>query len=321
MNYRLIVLFATLLLFISCAKDSENEANIVVGNKQLSSINHVFYNYNYIDQPPTRTYTTNYTLNAGKINFINSSVFHYWHDDPGRNYTAYWDSNFSYDSNNRLIRVEEDGYSEYDLSEAYTRIYEFDYYEDDKIRRMLTKDGNGTLYSKYTFVHQNNTIEQTYEYYENEEMIFYHETIYELDANQRIYRQTSKGPIFESTDEDTISETTQKAIFDVEGNVDHTFFNGSPSTEFEYSDIKIPSDLPKINMPFHGYIPYILMLAQFDEIIQLYSTNYLKTMVPLDATNNYTISYKNILSKDNYPLSIEVFYNDKIRSETTYSYE
>ena len=321
MNYRLFVLISTLLFLVSCSKEVQNEESIVISGKNLNSITHISYNYLYADQPPTRTYTTNYALNNNKIDFLNSSVFHYWHDDPSKNYTYHTESIFSYDVKNRLIKVDEEGYSDYDLNDKHFRTYEFDYYENDKIKSLLNKDANDVLFSKYSFVYQNNMIEEKYEYYDNGDMIFYNESIYQLDAKQRIYRQTSKGPFFENTDENSITETTQEASFNEENNVYQTFFNGSPSTEFEYTDIKIPSDLPKINLPYLGYTPYNIILAQFDGIVQSYNTNYMNNIIPLEPTNPYTTTYNNTLSKDNYPLRIEVLFNDKIRSETTYMYK
>lgn len=152
-------------------------------------------------------------------------------------------------------------------------------------------------------------------------MIFYNESIYQIDSKQRIFRITYKGPIFDSINENLVTETTQEASFDDEGNVSRINFNDSPSTEFEYSDIKIPSDLPDINLPFLGNIPFNIMLAQFDRIVQSYNTNYINTINPLEPTNSYSTIFKHSLSKDNYPLRIEVFFSDKIRSETIYEYE
>lgn len=321
MNYKLFSLFSTILLFASCSNDSENESNTIVADKELNAITHINYIYGYVDQPATRTYTTNYTLNGNKIDFINKTVFHYFDEDQSRNYTYHSTSDFIYDANNRLVKVEENGYSDYDVNEKHFRTYEFDYYEDDKIKSLLTKDENGDLYSKYSFVYQSNLIEEIYDYYYEGAVLYYNETVHQLDAKQRIYRRTTRGPFFENTYEDSISETTQEAIYNEEGNVYQTFFNESPSTEFEYSAVKIPTELPRINLPHLGYIPYNIILAQFDGMIQSYNTNYINTIIPLEPTNNYIITYKNILSRDNYPLSIKVFYNEKVRSETTYTYE
>lgn len=320
MNYRLFILFFILLFLVSCSNEGENEENIVIAGKNLSSITHVFYNYVYADLPPTRTFTTNYILNDNKIDFVNSSVFHYFDEEPSRNYTAYDESTFSY-NNSRLIKVERESYSDYDLTEKYFLTYEFDYYENGKIKELALKGLSGALQSKYFFVYQNNTIERKYEYYEDNNLIFYNETLYQIDTKQRIYHQTSKGPIFESTDPNSLSETTQEASFDVDGNVYRTLFDGSPSEEYEYTTIKIPSDVPNINLPFFGYIPYDILLAQFDGIIQSYNTNYVKTIVSLNPTSALIKSFKYKLSKDHYPLKKEVFMNDKIRSKTMYTYE
>ena len=321
MNYRIIVLFSTLFFLVSCSNEDENEENLVIAGKDLTSISHVFYNYLYSDQPATRTYTTNYTLNENKINSVNTSEFNYWHEEPDRNYTWYGESIFSYDVKNRLIKVAQESYSDYDLTDTYFYTIEFDYYEDDKIKGLVEKDGSGTLRYKYYFVYLNNTIERKIEYYEDGNLIFYYKTIFHTDSNQRIYRQISKGPIFANMDPNLEEEYTQEASFDEEGNVYRTYFEGSPLVEYEYSDIKIPSELPNINLPFFSSIPFDILLAQFDKIVESHNANYINSIIPLEPTNPYTTIFKNTLSKDNYPLSIEVFLNDRIRSETIYMYE
>ena len=318
MNYRLFVLFSTLFFLVSCSNEEEN---IVVEGKSLTSITHIFYKYVIWEQPATTTHTTNYMFNDNKIDVVYNSVFHYRHEEPEKSYTGYEESIFSYDLKNRLIKVAQERYADNDLTYTNFNTIEFDYYEDDKIKNLIRKDGSGALRIKNYFVYQNNTIENKEEYYEDGDMISYYEKIFHTDSNQRIYRQTHKGPIFDSTDQNSLTEYTQEASFDEEGNVYRTFFYGSPSTEYEYTDIKIPSDLPDINLPFFNSIPYDILLGQFDQIVESYNTNYINSIIPLEPTNPYTIIYKNSLSKDNYPLRIEIFSNDRIRSETIYKYE
>ena len=318
MNYRLFVLFYTLFFLVSCSNEEEN---IFIASKELTSITHIFYNYLYSDQPATRTHTTIYSLNDNKINSVNHSVFNYFHEEADLNFTWHEESIFSYDVKSRLIKVEREGYSDYDLTNTYFSTYEFDYYENDKIKGVVLKNGDGALWYKYDFVYQNNTIERKIEYYEDGNMIFYYPAIFHTDSNQRIYRQISKGPIFANMDPNLEEERIQEASFNADGNVYQTFFEGSPNIEYEYSDIKLPSGLPDINLPFFSAIPYDILLGQFDQIVESYNTNYINSIIPLEPTNTISKVYNYTFSKDNYPLRLEVIYSNKrIASETTYIY-
>ena len=322
MKYRLFVLFSVLFFLISCSNEVENEENIVIAGKELISISHIFYNYLYSDQPATRTHTTNYSLNDNKINSVNNAVFNYFHEEADRNFTWYEESIFSYDVKSRLIKVEQENYSDYDLTNTDLITYEFDYYENDKIKGLVLKNGDGALWYKYDFVYQNNTIERKIENYEDGNMIFYHKTIFHTDSNQRIYRQISKGPIFANMDPNLEEEYTQEASFNADGNVYQTYFEGSPSVEYVSSDIKIPSGLPDIKLPFFSAIPYDILLGQFDQIVESYNTNYINSIIPLEPTNTISKVYNYTFSKDNYPLRLEVIYSNKrIASETTYIYK
>lgn len=317
MNFNRFIIITTLLILVSC---SDNDEEIVIADKKLMSVEHIFYNYVYSDQPPTRIYTTNYRFYDNQIDVVNTKVSHYWYDEPERNYSIYEEAIFLYDSADRLIKVLEESYSEYS-DETFSRTIEFAYFDTDKIKEIILKDSDENLISKYFFYHQNNTIQRNYEYYENGNIIFYYETILNVEANQKIYHQKSKGPIFEGSDPSLVNYHTSEVSFNDNGNVHQLISNESPFFEYEYSDVKIPSDLPKFNLPFFGYVPYNILTGQFDQIVESYNTNYITTKISLEPTNPYNTIYKHTLSKDNYPLKIEVFINNKIQSETIYTYE
>lgn len=317
MKYKLLLLFCALFFLVSCSNEEEN---IIVAGKDLASVTHVFYNYVYPDQPATRTYTTNYTFKENKITDVRSILFHYWHEEPERNYNAYDESIFSYDNRDRLIKVTLESYSDIE-TEIFVSSYELNYDQNDRIKEVLFRDNSGELRNGYYFEYNGNIIERKLEYYEDGNMIFYSESILFMDSNERIYSQTSKGPIFQGTDPNSFGNTTHEATFNDDGNVYQTFFEGSPLVEYVYSDIRIPSDLPDLRLPFFNSIPYTTLLGQFDQIVESYNTNYINTIISLEPTNQFNTNYKNSLSNDNYPLKIELYINDQIRSKTTYTYE
>lgn len=315
MDSKLVVLFSSLFILFSCSNEGEERT---IAGKDLSSVTHVFYNYVYPDQPATRTYTTNFMFNANRVNVVKSSVFHYNHQEPAQNYTLFEESWFTYDPNDRLIRVDQERYSDIDVSDIVVNSYEFEYEETNKLKQLLIKDGNGTLVQSYDFVYENTTIERKNAYYEDGNLMFYYETIFHTDSKQHINRQQSKGPIFDGADQNYV---TQEASFDEVGNVKQMYFEGNPWYEYQYSDIKIPLDLPQLRLPFFGHLNFDMLLGEFDQIVESYGVNYISAKIPLDPSNPEGFIYKNTLSKDNYPLKIEVFYNQKVWSVTTYSYD
>jgi len=321
MNYRLLNLLAVLVFCISCSKDSLQGENTIIEGKELSSITHVSYNYLYTDQPATRTYTTNYVFSDNRIATISTSVFHYFQDDPSLNHTDNLESTLSYDNRNNVINVEEVYYNSGTLTS--TLFYAFDYDESNRLTNMTIKNDAGFVQNEAFFTYENNTIsEKRIEHYVEGQTTYdlSYETTYYTDQQQRIYRTTTKGPIFPDTDPNSVTETTQEAIFN-DGNLYQLFFNGSPYEEYHYTDIKIPSGLPTVLMPISASIPYHILLADFNMIAMSYNTNYLSLRTLLGSTNPIDITFKNTLSKDNYPLKLEDYYEDRIWSETTFTYK
>jgi hypothetical protein len=321
MNTKSVKLLTVLLFCISCSKDSLQEENIIIQGKDLHSITYVLYNYLYPDQPATRTYTTNYVFSDNRIATINTSTFHFFYEDPSRNRTDNQESTLFYDDQNNLINVEEAYY--YSGTLTSTLFYVFDYDESNRLTTLTIKNDGGSLTSEHFFTYENNTIKRKQIFYQEESQITYqviHENTYYIDSQQRIYRMTSKGPIFPNTDPNSVTETSLEAIFN-DGNLYKLLFNGSPYEEYHYTDIKIPSGLQSVTMPTFTSNPYHILLAPFDKIAMSYNTNYLSLITPLNPTNTTNIIFKNTLSKDKYPLRLEDYWDDRIRSETIYTYE
>lgn len=321
MNYRLLKLLVVLLICTSCSKDALQGENTIIEGKELSSITHVFYNYLYTDQPATRTYTTNYVFSNNRIATISTSVFHYFQEDPSLNHTDNIESTLSYDDRNNVINVEKVYYNSGTLTS--TCFYAFDYDQSDRLTTITIKNDAGFVQNEVFFTYENNTIsEKSIEHHDEGQMTYdvSYEITYYIDQQQRIYRMTTKGPIFPDTDPNTLTETSLEAIFN-DGNLYQLLFNGVPYEEYHYTDIKIPSQLQSVIMPFFESVPYHILLAPFDRIAISYNANYLSLRTLLDSTNPIDITFKNTLSKDNYPLKLEDYYGDRIWSETTFTYK
>ncbi len=316
MNLKPLFLFYLLFILLSC---SSTEEAILIGEKDLTAVTHTFYNYVYPDKPATRTYTTYYTFRAHKITDIRTTIYHYFQEEPQRNYTTYEDSFFSYDSNDRIIQVQLERWTSNDTTIHQSK-YDFNYDENNRIKELRHTDNTGELSNRTHFIYNREHIVRTFEYYQNGNKMFYNEAILFLDRHQRIARQSVKGPIFEDLDSNAFTPTTQAATFDLDNNVYQTYSDGNPSLEYNYTEIKIPIDLPDLNLPFFSAIPYDFLLGEFDQIITSYSTNYIDTIISLEPSNALNVRYENSLSTDNYPLKIERFIQDRISTETIYTY-
>ena len=217
-----------------------------------------------------------------------------------------------------MVKVKKTYYKEDILTNEF--IYTFDYDQVNRIKTLTIINEGDVTSVKHNFTYKQNTIEEEIE--ENYSgIVIIRKTVFYLDDQERVYRQTYKGPIYEYTNENDLTETSQEAIFN-EGNLYQLLFNDSPNEEYAYSDIKVPSDFLSFNMPNHGYIPYHILVAPFEKIVESYNTNYISNIIPLHPTNTISTVFNYTFSKDNYPLRLETIYSDnRIATETRYIYK
>ena len=137
-----------LICLSSCSNESNNEINIIVEGKKLSTITQIEYSYLYEGLPPTRTHTTTYYFANNNITSISESTFHYWHEEPEKNSTSTTEYTLSYNDEQKLIHVN----AQHDhLDYSATQTYTFEYNTENKLKRATFSSGEDFLLRTLSF--------------------------------------------------------------------------------------------------------------------------------------------------------------------------
>ena len=326
MNVRPILLFILLMLF-SCSDESFEGSSLVIEGKELKSITQIEYVYLYVGLPPTRTHTTTYSFSNKNVVAINQTTFHYWHDEPERNSTAYADFTLNYNGNNQLINIiAEHEHLDYSASQTY----DFEY-QENRLYKAFYRSGNDFLFERtYTYDGNFVTIKYNNYYYLDQQGEI---AIYDwyIDQDQINFKNSYRGNIFYAlADGEPNFNPPQNTLNDLgiysDGNFRQSLIGDELFEEYQYSSIKIPEDFPKIYLdeylPLYSWNTNLYTIAEGVRKSYLsYNTNYIEQIIPSNPLITTVKTYNYLLSKDNYPLNLKIYDGDRIMKDVTYNYE
>ena len=315
---RYLILLMLFLLF-SCESEITEKEVISVAGKSLKTINHTFYNYLYENEPATRTYTSNMTLNNQKITTINNTIFHYFNDDLSRNYTYTTNYSYLYNSFGLLVTVQSEEFSDLNPTIKVENTYDFIYNSNNDITEINYRNSFGDILTKYLFTYTNNEINKRVEYYDSFGLVYYNEINLLKNNTGKIYKQSAIGPILSTTNINALSEIVQEATFDTNNNLETLALNGEVYTEFTYRNTEIPDFLRTIKLPSLAAFPHHILMGDFSQITAYNNSNFVYSTNAKSAAS-FNKEYRYIFSIENFPLEVEVTANNKTESKTIYTY-
>jgi len=315
---RYLSIFIVLMLF-SCESEIREKEVISVAGKNLRAINHTYYNYLYDNEPATRTYTSNLTINDDRIVAINNTVFHYFNDDPTKNYIYTSNLNYVYNSFNLVTEVQTESFSDLNANVKIVNTYDFLYNANNEVIEINYRNSFGDVLTKYVFNYVNDAINKRVEYYDSFGLVYYNEIELLKDNTGKFYKQSSKGPILSTTNIDALSEVVQEATFDTSNNLESLSINGEIYSDFAYRNNEIPDFLKNINLPFLDAFPHHILMSDFSQIVAANNTHFVHAELAKDASS-FDKQYKYTFSLEEYPLTVEVTSNNRTITETVYTY-